>query len=105
MSGNEEFSALAQALLDKSLTKKELLIKVKADFHLIPLLLEGVAHQKAAVRYGCSKVLMDLSEENPEKLYPHFDFFHSAGQQIPNPNLDFISDHRESNQDGHRQQV
>ena len=75
MSGNEEFSVLAQALLDKSLTKKELLSKVKADFSLIPLLLEGVAHQKAAVRYGCSKVLMDLSEENPEKLYPHFNFF------------------------------
>jgi hypothetical protein len=75
MGGNEEFSVLAQALIDKSLTKKELLCKVKADFSLIPLLLEGVAHQKAAVRYGCSKVLMDLSEENPEKLYPHFDFF------------------------------
>jgi hypothetical protein len=75
MSGNEEFSILAQALMDKSLTKKELLSKVKADFSLIPLLLEGVAHQKAAVRYGCSKVLMDLSEENPEKLYPHFNFF------------------------------
>ena len=75
MSGNEEFSILAQALMDKSLTQKELLSKVKADFSLIPLLLEGVAHQKAAVRYGCSKVLMDLSEENPEKLYPHFNFF------------------------------
>ena len=75
MSENEEFSILAQALMDKSLTKKELLSKVKADFSLIPLLLEGVAHQKAAVRYGCSKVLMDLSEENPEKLYPHFNFF------------------------------
>jgi len=75
MSGTEEFSALAQALMDKSLTKKALLSRVEADFGLIPLLLEGVAHQKAAVRYGCSKVLMDLSEENPEKLYPHFDFF------------------------------
>ncbi len=75
MSGNEKFSVLTQALIDKSLTEKELLSKVKADFSLIPLLLEGVAHQKAAVRYGCSKVLMDLSEENPEKLYPHFDFF------------------------------
>ncbi len=75
MSGNEEFSVLAQALMNKSLTKKELLSKVKADFNLIPLLLEGVAHQKAAVRYGCSKILMDLSEENSERMYPHFDFF------------------------------
>ncbi len=75
MSENEDFSVLAQALIDKSLTKEGLLSKVKQDFSLIPLLFEGVSHPKAAVRYCCSKVLMDLSEENPEKLYPHFDFF------------------------------
>ena len=75
MSGNEDFSVLAQALMDKSLTKEGLLKRVKQDFSLIPLLLMGVAHPKAAVRYGCSKVLMDLSEEHPEKLYQHFDFF------------------------------
>jgi hypothetical protein len=61
--------------LDKSISKEELLNRVKQDFSLIPFLLEGVEHPKAAVRYGCSKVLMDLSEEYPEKLYPHFDFF------------------------------
>jgi hypothetical protein len=70
-----EFSLLAQSLLDKSLTKEQLLDRVKNDFDLIPLLLTGVGHKKAAVRYGCSKVLMDLSEQNPEKLYPYFDFF------------------------------
>jgi hypothetical protein len=70
-----DFSELAQALLDKRMTKEELLNRVKRDFSLIPLLLKGVDHPKAAVRYGCSKVLMDLSEEHPEKLYPHFDFF------------------------------
>jgi hypothetical protein len=70
-----EFSLLAQFLLDKSLTKEQLLDRVKNNFSLIPLLLTGVGHNKAAVRYGCSKVLMDLSEQNPEKLYPYFDFF------------------------------
>jgi hypothetical protein len=70
-----DFSELAQALLDKRMTKEELLNRVKRDFSLIPLLLKGVDHPKAAVRYGYSKVLMDLSEEYPEKLYPHFDFF------------------------------
>jgi hypothetical protein len=75
MSKTENFSALAQALIDKSLTKEALLNRVKADSSLIPFLLEGVAHPKAAVRYGCSKVLIDLSEEHPEKLYRHFDFF------------------------------
>lgn len=27
------------------------------------------------IRYGCAKVLMDLSEKYPEKLYPHIDNF------------------------------
>ena len=69
------FSELAQALLEKKVTKKELLNKVKNDFGLVPLLLTGVCHQKAGVRYSCSKVLLDISEEHPEKLYPHFDSF------------------------------
>ena len=75
MSENNDFSQLAQALIDKSLTKKELFNKVKQDFSLIPLLLKGLHSSKAAVRYGCAKVLMDLSEENPKKLYPYMDLF------------------------------
>ena len=75
MAKDYEFSLLAQSLLDKSLTKEQLLDRVKNDFGLIPLLLTGVGHDKAAVRYGCSNVLMDLSEQHPEKLYPYFDFF------------------------------
>ncbi len=70
-----DFSQLSQSLMNKTVTKEELLDRVKEDFSLIPLLLKGVDHLKAAVRYGCSKVLMDLSEEHPEKLYSHFDFF------------------------------
>jgi hypothetical protein len=75
MSKKSDFSQLAQALIDKSLTKKELFNKVKQDFSLIPLLLKGLHSSKAAVRYGCAKVLMDLSEENPKKLYPYMDLF------------------------------
>ena len=75
MAKDYEFSLLAQSLLEKSLTKEQLLDKVKNDFSLIPLLLTGVGHDKAAVRYGCSNVLMDLSEQYPEKLYPYFGFF------------------------------
>ena len=75
MGKKDDFSELAQSLLDKRMTKEELLNRVKQDFSLIPLLLKGVDHPKAAVRYGCAKVLMDLSEEHPEKMYPHFDFF------------------------------
>ena len=72
---NTDFVQLAQALANKSLTKEELFNRFKQDFSLIPLLLSGVDSSKAAVRYDCAKVLMDLSEEHPEQLYPHMDSF------------------------------
>jgi len=62
-------------LSDKSITKEELLRKVKHDSALIPEMLNGISSSKAAIRYGCAKVLMDLSEEHPEKLYPYIDSF------------------------------
>ena len=64
-----------QILADKSMTKEELLQKVKLDFSLLPIILEGASSSKAAIRYGCAKVLMDLSEEYPQQLCPYMDFF------------------------------
>jgi hypothetical protein len=75
MGENNDFSGLFQALVDKTITKEELLNRVKRNFSLLPLLFKGLDSSKAAVRYGCAKVLMDLSDEHPEKLYPHFDLF------------------------------
>jgi predicted house-cleaning noncanonical NTP pyrophosphatase (MazG superfamily) len=66
---------LLRKLADKSLTKDELRQKVKQDFSLLPTLLSGVSSPKATVRYGCAKILMDLSAEYPDKLYPHMDAF------------------------------
>jgi len=66
---------LLQRLVDKSMTKKELLQKVRQDYDLLPTVLRGTSSSKAAIRYSCAKVLMDISEEHPEKLYPHMDFF------------------------------
>lgn len=66
---------LLAKLADKSLTKDDLRQKVEQDFSLLPILLNGVSSPKAAIRYGCAKVLMDLSAEYPEKLYPHMDTF------------------------------
>lgn len=57
------------------MTKEELFLKVKENFNLLPVLLDGVSSIKATIRHGCAKVLMDLSEEYPEKLYPYMDFF------------------------------
>ena len=64
-----------QQLADKSMTREELLQKVKQDFDMLPHIINGVSSSKAAIRYGCAKVLMDLSEEYPEKLYPYIDSF------------------------------
>jgi len=66
---------LLQQLVDKSITKEELLKKVKLNFNLLPTVLKGISSSKAAIRYGCAKVMMNLSEEQPERLYPYMDFF------------------------------
>jgi len=68
-------SRLLQKLGDKSITKDQLLKQVKHNYDLIPELLNGISSSKPAIRYGCGKILMDLSEEKPEKLYPYMDFF------------------------------
>lgn len=66
---------LLQKLLEKTMTKQELLQKVELDFNLLPTVLKGVSSSKAAIRYGCAKVLIDLSKEHPERVYPYMDFF------------------------------
>jgi len=68
-------SELLLKLDNKSLTKEALLQKVKENPNLIPEVLGGVSSSKAAIRYGCAKALMDLSEEQPERLYPYMDSF------------------------------
>ena len=66
---------LLQKLGSKAFTKEELLQKVEKDFSLLPVVLKGTFSSKATVRYGCAKVLMDMSEKYPEILYPYFDDF------------------------------
>ena len=66
---------LLKKLAAKTLTKDELRRKVEHDFSLLPTLLTGLSSPKAAIRYGCAKILMDLSAEYPEKLYPYMDDF------------------------------
>jgi hypothetical protein len=66
-------SELLQKLENKSLSKKELLNEVKQNSGILLEVLNGVSSSKPSIRYGCAKVLMDLSEQQPEKLYPHMD--------------------------------
>lgn len=66
---------LLQKLADKSITKQALLRILEGDFSILPIIVDGVASPKAAIRYGCASVLMDLSRGHPEKLYPYFSCF------------------------------
>lgn len=42
---------------------------------LLSAVLGGVSSPESGVRFKCAKILKIMSEENPEVLYPHFDFF------------------------------
>jgi len=66
---------LIQKLGNKSISKEQLLKKVKQNHNLIPEIINGISSPKSTIRYGCAKILMDLSEEQPEKLYPRMNFF------------------------------
>jgi hypothetical protein len=68
-------SYLLQKLGDKSITKEQLLQKVRQNPKLIPEIITGIFSVKPTIRYGCGRILMDLSEEQPEQLYPYMDFF------------------------------
>lgn len=62
---------LLDQIADKNLTRESLFKIVEQDFALVPLLLEGLASSKPAIRYTCARVLVDLSEHYPENLYPY----------------------------------
>ena len=66
---------LLEGLASKSLSKEELTHRISQNFDLLPILLKGVGSPKAAIRYGCGKILMDLSDKYPDRLYPHFEEF------------------------------
>jgi len=61
--------ALLRKLAEKAITKEQLLKAVESDFGLLPLVIGGVSSSKATIRYGCAKVLVDLSKEGA--AYPH----------------------------------
>ena len=67
---------LLRKFVDKSMATEELFKAVEQDWTLLPQLLEGVSSSKASIRYGCAKVLTDLSEVHPTKLYPFMGHHH-----------------------------
>lgn len=66
---------LLQKLAEKAITKQQLFKAVESDFTLLPVVVSGVSSSKAAIRYSCGKVLVDLSARHPAEVYLHMDFF------------------------------
>ena len=62
-------------LKNKEIKGDELAELVQRDRDLLPMTLKGISSPKAHVRYPCAKALTMLSEDKPEWLIPHFDFF------------------------------
>lgn len=60
---------------DKLLAANELLQMIEQNFSLLPQVFRGVSSSKASIRYSCAKVLMNLSDAYPEKLYRYMDSF------------------------------
>jgi hypothetical protein len=58
-------------------TDLEIAKKAIKDKKLLSELLEGILSDKDEVRYPSFKALLIISEENPEILYPKWDFFAS----------------------------
>ena len=56
-------------------TDLEIAQKAIKDQKLLSKLLEGILSDKDEVRYPSFKALLIISEENPELLYPKWDFF------------------------------
>jgi len=68
-------SELLTKLGDKSIKKEDFLQEIKQDFRLVPVVIDGLSSPKATIRYGCGKVLMDLSETDPDRLYKYMNTF------------------------------
>jgi hypothetical protein len=58
-----------------ALNPPRLAIKAISNRRLFPAIIEGLNANKARIKYGCAKALRIISEQRPDRLYPHFDFF------------------------------
>jgi hypothetical protein len=58
-----------------ALNPPQLARKAIRDRRWFPAIIEGLKADQAPVKYGCAKALRILSEQRPDLLYPHFDFF------------------------------
>lgn len=58
-----------------ALNPPQLARKAISNPHMFPAIIEGLKADKARIKYGCAKAIRIISEQRPDLLYPHFDFF------------------------------
>jgi hypothetical protein len=58
-----------------ALNPAQLARKAIRNPRLLPEIFGGLSEDKPRVKYGCAKALRLISEQRPERLYPHWDFF------------------------------
>ncbi len=68
-------STILEDLKCKKLKPEELARQVINNPKLIPTVIEGMESTKGDVKFGSTKILRLISEQNPKILYPHMDFF------------------------------
>lgn len=68
-------STLLKKLAEKSITKEQLIKKAKQNPDRLSEILDGISSSKPAIRYGCGKIVTEVSLDQPEVLYPYMDFF------------------------------
>lgn len=66
---------LFERIAKRNSDKGKIADEVIQNPYLLNFILEGLENKKADIKYGCEKILMIISENNPAILYPHFDFF------------------------------
>ena len=60
---------------NKNINIKSIAEKALANERLLSELLDGLMSKNETLRYNCSKVILFISEERGEALYPKWDFF------------------------------
>jgi hypothetical protein len=70
-------------MLDKNADISAIAGKAMADEGLLSEILDGLKEKDETLRYNCHKVLIQISEEHGEVLYPHWDYFL---EQLDSPN-------------------
>lgn len=61
-------------LIEKNINMEEAVVKALRDDDVLSELLEGILSKQDEIRFNCHQVLMNLTEMQPEVLYPNWDY-------------------------------